>query len=115
MDFPEVSKLKNKLYDRTNDIISKIPRGYGKISTDEFYNELIDFRKCESDYLIVLAEQNIDRVAVALSRKTDYVFFVYLFEENYLVFFREGKYWTWKIIDSLESVIKFISDTENSY
>lgn len=115
MDTATITKLKERVEALTLEVKKKIPHNSSrKIGQEEFNNELYDFPECETDYLVSLAEQCLERVAVALSNKTGKPIFIYKYDSDFILFYFDSKYWKWKVTGSFESAMRFISLTENS-
>jgi len=115
MDSVTVESYKDFVEIGTSEIQKKIPRNVKveNFSFNDFLNELYDFRECETDYLVVLAEQFYQRVAVAISNKTNSLVFVYKVEDFYIVFYQNSSMWKWEITANIDEAIDFISKNEN--
>lgn len=117
MDYAVVNTLKDKIEFGTNEIRKKIPNinGLRKVTENDFLQEMYDFRECETDYLVVLAEQALERIAVALSNKTGSLIFVYKLDDGFIVLYRNEKFWKWELTNSIDDAIEVISMSERSY
>lgn len=116
MDNAQFNRFKDLVETGTLEIRNKIPKDTSNYSMEfnDFVNEMYDFRESETDYLIVLAEQYLERIAVAISNKTGYLIFVYKLDDFLVVFYNQDNLWKWELKFNIDEAFEFISEIEHN-